>query len=173
MNRKILHLVIIAAVLGSARLALGQEAIFLVRHAEQSPRLDGPAGEGDVEDPALTEVGHRRAQALAQVLKDAGINVIYTTERRRGIQTAEPIAKLLNIEPKRLPIRDIDGLIGRLHTQHLNDRVLVVSHSLTLPRLLKSLGYSVDITIASKEYDSLFVIVPKRDSSPLVLRLRY
>jgi broad specificity phosphatase PhoE len=167
MNRKILHLVIIAVVLGSARLALGQEAIFLVRHTEQDGRPSV------VDDPALTEVGHRRAQALAQVLKDAGINVIYTTERRRSIQTAEPISKSLNIESKRLPLRDPEGLITRLRTQHLNDRVLVVSHSLTLPRLLKALGYPVDITIAEKEYDSLFVIVPKRDSSPLVLRLRY
>jgi broad specificity phosphatase PhoE len=141
-----------------------QQAIFLVRHAEQSP---------DVDDPPLTEVGHRRAQALAQVLKDAGINVIYTTEHGRSIQTAEPISKSLNIESKRLPVRDIDGLIARLRTQHLNDRVLVVSHSLTLPRLLKALGYPQDITIASKEYDSLFVIIPKSDGSPLVLRLRY
>jgi broad specificity phosphatase PhoE len=164
MSRKILHLLIITAVLGSARLALGQQAIFLVRHAEQSP---------DVEDPALTEVGDRRAQALAQVLKDAGINVIYTTERRRSIQTAEPISKSLNIESKRLLLRNLDGLIARLRTQHLNDRVLVVSHSLTLPRLLKALGYPVDITIAEKEYDNLFVIVPKRDGSPLILRLRY
>ncbi len=164
MSRKILHLLIITAVLGSARLALGQQVIFLVRHAEQST---------DVEDPALTEVGHRRALELAVVLKDVGINVIYTTELRRSIQTAEPISKSLNIESKRLPLRDRDGLIGRLRTQHFNDRVLVVSHSLTLPRLLKALGYPVDITIAEKEYDSLFVIVPKRDSSPLVLRLRY
>jgi broad specificity phosphatase PhoE len=164
MNRKILYLLIITAVLGSGRLALGQQAIFLVRHAEQSL---------DVEDPALTEVGHRRAQALAQVLKDVGINVIYTTERRRSIQTAEPISKSLNIESKRLLLRDLDSLIGRLRTQHLNDRVLVISHSLTLPRLLKALGYPVDITIGEKEYDNLFVIVPKRDSSPLVLRLRY
>jgi broad specificity phosphatase PhoE len=107
------------------------------------------------------------------VLKDASINVIYTTERRRSIQTAEPISKSLNIESKRLPLRDLDGLIGRLRTQHLNDRVLIVSHSLTFPRLLKALGYPQDITIASKEYDNLFVIIPKSDGSPLVLRLRY
>jgi broad specificity phosphatase PhoE len=167
MSRKILHLLIITAVLGSTRLALGQQAIFLVRHAEQDGRPSV------VDDPVLTEVGHRRAQALAQVLKDAGINVIYTTERRRSIQTAEPISKLLNIEPKRLLLRDRDGLIGRLRSQHVHDRVLVVSHSLTLPRLLKVWGYHLDTTIAEKEYDNLFVIISKGDGSPLVLRLRY
>jgi broad specificity phosphatase PhoE len=145
--------------------AESQQAIFLVRHTEQDGRPSV------VDDPALTEVGHRRAQALAQVLKDAGINVIYTTERRRSIQTAEPISKSLNIERKIHPAQDRDGLISRLRTQHANDRVLVVSHSLTLPRLLKALGYPIDITI--EEYDNLFVIVPKSDGSPLVLRLRY
>jgi broad specificity phosphatase PhoE len=144
--------------------AEAQQAIFLVRHAEQAP---------DDDDPVLTEAGHRRAQALSQVLKDTGINVIYTTERIRGIQTAEPISKLLNIEPKRLLLRDRDGLIGRLRNQHVHDRVLVVSHSLTLPRLLKVWGYHIDTTITEKEYDNLFVIIPKGDNSPLVLRLRY
>jgi broad specificity phosphatase PhoE len=98
--------------------------------------------------------------------------VIYTTERRRGIQTAEPIAKLLNIERKTVPMQDRDGLISRLRSQHVHDRVLVVSHSWVLPRLLKALGYPADITI-SKQYDNLFVIIPKGNGSPLVLRLRY
>jgi broad specificity phosphatase PhoE len=164
MNKSVNCLTLCALLFALCSFAEAQQVIFLVRHAEQTP---------DDDDPALTEVGHRRAQALAQVLKDAGINVIYTTERRRGIQTAEPIAKLLNIEPRRLLLRDRDGLIGRLHNQHVHDRVLVVSHSLTLPRLLKVWGYHIDTTITEKEYDNLFVIIPKGNSSPLVLRLRY
>jgi broad specificity phosphatase PhoE len=158
-------------VVGWLRMAEAQQVIFLVRHAEQAPRIDVD------DDPALTEAGHRRAEALAQVLKDASINVIYTTELKRSIQTAEPIAKSLNIEPKRLPIRDRDGLIDRLRSQHVHDRVLVVSHSLTVPRLLKALGHPPDATIAEdarlKEYDNLFVVIPKGNGSPLVLRLRY
>jgi 2,3-bisphosphoglycerate-dependent phosphoglycerate mutase len=177
MSRRTVTWLLAVVLVAPVPFAEAQQVIFLVRHAEQdgSPSV--------VDDPALTEVGHRRAQALAQVLKDAGINVVYTTERRRGIQTAEPIAKLLNIEPKRLPMQDSagidpslnrDGLISRLRSQHVHDRVLVVSHSWTLPRLLKALGHPVDITISGTgEYDNLFVIIPKGDSSPLVLRLRY
>jgi phosphohistidine phosphatase SixA len=167
MNKSVNWLTLCAWLFALCSFAEAQQAIFLVRHAEQDGRPSV------VDDPALTEVGHRRAQALAQVLKDAGINVIYTNERRRSIQTAEPISKLLNIESKRLPVQDPDGLIARLRIQHLNDRVLVVSGSLTLPRLLKAVGYPIDITIAEKEYNNLFVIVPKSDGSPLVLRLRY
>jgi broad specificity phosphatase PhoE len=178
MSRRTVTWLLAVVLVAPIPFAEAQQVIFLVRHAEQAP---------DNDDPALTEAGHRRAQALAQVLKDAGISVIYTTERRRGIQTAEPIAKLLNIEPKRLPMQDSagidpslnrDGLISRLRSEHAHDRVLVVSHSWTLPRLLKALGHPVDITIAGtptsrSEYDNLFVIIPKGDSNPLVLRLRY
>jgi broad specificity phosphatase PhoE len=148
----------------SVSLAEAQQAIFLVRHAEQSVETD---------DPELTEAGKKRAQALASVLKDAGVNVIYTTDRRRAIQTAEPLGKSLNIESKRLPLRDVDGLVARLREQAAHDRILVVSHSLALPRLLKALGYAAEVTIPLHEYDNLFVLVPKNEGSPTVLRLRY
>lgn len=144
--------------------AVAQQAIFLVRHAEQALEDD---------DPVLTEVGRRRAKALARVLKDAGINVIYASESRRTTQTAEPLAKALNIDVKIHPRQDMDGLISSLRTQHAHDRILIVSHSLRVPRLLKALGYPLDVTIASKEYDTLFVIIPKSDGPSLVLRLRY
>ncbi|MEX0805858.1 MAG: phosphoglycerate mutase family protein [Candidatus Binatia bacterium] len=141
-----------------------QQVIFLVRHAEQSV---------ESEDPELTEVGKKRAKALASMLKDAGINAIFTTERRRTIQTAEPVARSLNMKSKGLPLRDLDGLIGRLRTHHAQDRVLVVSHSLVLPRLLKALGHPAEVTIAPKEYDNVFVIIPKSRDRPMILRLRY
>jgi len=164
MSKKMILFLMAPLILASARLTDAQQAIFLVRHAEQSV---------ETEDPELTEVGKKRARALASVLKDAGTNVIYTTERRRAIQTAEPIAKSLNIETKRLPLRDLDGLVGRLRIQDAHDRVLVVSHSLALPRLLKALGHPLEVTIPLDEYDNLFVIVPKSEGSPMVLRLRY
>jgi broad specificity phosphatase PhoE len=141
-----------------------QQAIFLVRHAEQSVETD---------DPELTDAGKKRAQTLASVLKDVGINVIYTTERKRAIQTAEPTEKLLNIASKRLALRDLDGLVAQLRTHRDHDRILVVSHHLALPRLVKALGHPGEVTIALHEYDNLFVLIPKSEGSPMLFRLRY
>lgn len=142
-----------------------QQAIFLLRHAEQAP---------DVEEPPLTEVGQRRARVLAEMFKDAGINAIYTNPRLRSIQTAEPLAKTLNVESKVLPVRldDVEGLIRALRT-HPRDRVLIVTGSLNIPHILKALGHPVEVTIPPFEYDNLFVIFPKSDGPPVVLRLRY
>ena len=157
-------LLLATLILMSVSVADAQQAIFLVRHAEQSVETD---------DPELTETGKQRAKRLASVLKDAGINVIYTTERKRSIQTAEPAEQLLNIARKQLALRDLDGLVAQLRNQNAHDRILVVSHHLVLPRLLKALGHPSEFTIQLHEYDNLFVIIPKSEGSPMVLRLRY
>jgi histidine phosphatase superfamily protein (branch 1) len=142
-----------------------QQAIFLLRHAEQVP---------DVEEPPLTEVGQRRARTLAKMFKDAGINAIYTNLRLRSIQTAEPLAKALNVESKALPASrdDVDGLIRALRT-HPRDRVLIVTGSLNIPHILKALGHPVEVTIPPFEYDNVFVIFPRDQGAPVVLHLRY
>ncbi len=158
-------LLIIVAIGASAAPAEAQEAIFLLRHTEQ-------AGPGRT-DPPLTEAGQRRAKALAGVLKDAGIDVIFVTKTKRTTQTGELVEKALNVKVKVHPRKDIDGLIARLRTEHAQDRVLIVHHSRTVPKLLKAFGYPVKVKIARFEYDSLFVIVPQAKGDPLVLHLRY
>lgn len=152
-------------ILASVHLAEAQQAIFLVRHAEQS--VEG-------EDPPLSETGRRRATALAVLLKDAGINAIYESGIRRTAETAKPLADTLKVEPKTYPRGDIGGFIGRLRSQHAQDRVLIVSQSLRISRWLKAFGHSAEITIApAADYDNLFVIIPKADGAPLVLHLHY
>ena len=156
-------LLAIVALSASVVIADAQEAIFLLRHTEQ-------AGPGST-NPPLTEAGEQRAKRLAGVLKDVGIDVIFVSKTKRTAQTAEAVEKALNVKVH--PRKDSDGLIARLHTEHAHDRVLIIGHSRTVPKLLKALGYPVKVKIARLEYDSLFVIVPKSGGEPLVLRLRY
>ncbi len=144
--------------------AHAQEVVYLIRHAEQVL---------DVEDPPLTEVGHQRAKAWAAILRDANIKVIYTSKKRRTKQTGEPIAQDLNILLETMPRRDVVGLVDRLRTRHADDAVLIISHTRTIPKLVKELGHSEEVTIERDDYDNLFIIVPQTESDPLVLRLRY
>jgi broad specificity phosphatase PhoE len=146
-------------------IAHAQQVVFLVRHAEQAAGANG--------DAPLTETGQRRARALATVLKDAGLTAIYVSEAQRTTQTAEPLAQTLQLEPTRLPRRDIDGLLERLRTQHADGRVLIVSHSLTIPHVLKAFGHPEEVVIPREEYDRLFVIMPKPTGAPLVFVLRF
>ena len=68
---------------------------------------------------------------------------------------------------------DVDAFIDFLRTQHRNDIVLLVGHRETVPALLKALGHPVEIEISETEFDNLFVLTPKADGPPTVLRLRY
>ena len=144
--------------------AYAQRAVFLVRHAD---RLD------QSEDSPLSQAGEGRAQRLAGLLKEAGITAIYTSQFQRTIKTAEPLARVLKISPVSLPVTDREGLFKRIQTEHREEIVLIVGHDRSVPALLKLLGHPEDITIAPNEYDNLFVVVPKGNSPPTVLRLRY
>ncbi len=163
MKKSLGLLLTIVAMGASVAPAEVQEAIFLVRHAEQ-------AGPG-FKNPPLTEAGQRRAKALAEVLEDADLDVIFVSGWRRTAQTAEPVAEALNVKVKVHPRNDIVGLMSRLRTEHARDRVLIVSHSRIVPSWLKALGHSEEVEI--DEYDNLFVVVPQAKGEPLVVHLRY
>ena len=144
--------------------AHAQEVVYLIRHAEQMQ---------DVEDPPLTDAGHQRAKVWLGILRDAGIKVVYTSKKRRTKQTGEPIAQALNIPLEAMKRRDVAGLVDRLRTRHAEDAVLIVSHTFIIPKLVKELGHSEDVTIERDDYGNLFIVVPQSESDPLVLRLRY
>jgi len=164
--RKIFSVSLLLAILGGGTMsAEAQEVIFLVRHTEQ-------AGAGRT-DPPLTEAGKERANRLAVILKDAGINQIFVTKWIRTVQTADPIAKSLEVHTKVYERDDVDGFVARLRTEHAQDRVLIIAHSVYVTPLLKVLGHPEAIKIAPPEYDNLFVVIPKIKGNPLVVRIRY
>ena len=156
---------LILVLISATPLAYAQEAIFLVRHAEQVH---------DVDDPPLTEVGLRRAKAWATLFRDAGIKMIYTSKKARTRQTGEAIAQGLNIPLETTSRRDVSGLVNQVRSAHTDDVVLIVSHSKTIPRLVKEFApFAESPLIEQTDYDSLFLIVPTGKNDATVLRLRY
>jgi broad specificity phosphatase PhoE len=156
---------VILFIIFAAPVTHAQEAIFLIRHAEQML---------DVEDPPLTEDGFDRAKIWATVFRDAGIKMIYTSKKMRTKQTGETIAQELNIPLQQVSRRDINNLVDQVRKEHTDDLVLIVTHSKTLPKLLKAFApFGEYPTIKPDDYDNLFIIVPKGKSEPTVMRLRY
>lgn len=164
MNTRFLILFLGAVLVGLPALAHAQRAVLLVRHAD---RLD------QSEDSPLSKSGEARAQALAGLLKDAGITAIYTSELQRTIKTAEPLARALNINPATMPVLDRDGLFKRIQGENRGDVILIVGHDRSVPAMLKLFGHPQEIKIGPNEYDNLFILVPKGNGPPTVLRLRY
>ena len=120
---------------------------YLVRHAEKQT---GP-------DPALTDPGKLRASALAGLMRDEGIDAIFSSDFRRTRETAAPVAAVLDKEIEIYDARDLSGLAEQLRAR--GGRVLVVGHSNTTPELARLLGGEPGTPIdEATEYDRLYVV---------------
>lgn len=138
-----------------------QSTVFIVRHAEKAKSGDN--------DPELSPAGRTRADALAKILADSGIQAIYATEFKRTQETAAPLAKALDIEVSIVPSKDSTKLASKL--RNLRNNALVVGHGNTIPDLIKAFGIKAPIDIAESDYDNLFIVV--LDEKAHLIRLHY
>jgi phosphohistidine phosphatase SixA len=150
--------------------------VFLVRHAE---RAQEPA-----QDPALTEAGRARAEALARLLSGAGVKAVYTSQFARTKQTAEPLAKLLGVpvspvslalkpdRPREISEQSIRELKGKVEG-HAGEAVLVVGHTNSVPDLIRALGGDTVPTMDESRFDDLFVVTVYAPGRAKVVQLKY
>jgi len=73
--------------------------IVLIRHAQPDWEPNGRA----VDDPGLTEFGAEQARCAAAHLAGQRFDALYVSPLRRVIETADPIAKQLGLEPRVRP----------------------------------------------------------------------
>jgi broad specificity phosphatase PhoE len=135
--------------------------IFIVRHAEK-------ASAGG-KDPELSVEGQKRADALANILKDSQITAVFVTEFKRTQDTAAPTARAAHIIPTVIPANDIRVLAEKLRA--LDGNALVVGHGNTIPDLLKALGIATPVSIPENDYAEIFAVLP--GDAPQLLRLHY
>jgi len=69
--------------------------LYLIRHGQSAGNAEGRFG-GHGPTP-LSELGKEQAEKTAKVLAKEGINAIYSSDLLRALQTAEPLAKLLDL----------------------------------------------------------------------------
>lgn len=143
--------------------ATAQTTLFLVRHAEKS------APNGDL---PLSAEGRSRAATLASMLRDAGIDRIYTTEMLRTKETAEPLATRLGLTAEAVPVQDVEALVAKLRALPAGSTALVVNHSGTIPKIVDKLGGGTIEPIGEDEYDRL-LIVTLWERRTVVTTLRY
>ena len=141
----------------------GQAApvVFIVRHAEK-------ANSGG-KDPELSIEGQKRADALANILKDSQITSVFVTEFKRTQETAAPTARAAHIGPTVVSANDIGALVEKLRA--LKGNALVVGHGNTIPDLLKALGISTPVSIPEDDYAEILAVL--LGSEPQLVRLHY
>ncbi len=75
---------------------MGVTKLYLIRHGQSGGNVDGTFG-GHSPTP-LSELGKRQAEITAKALAQERIDVIYSSDLLRAVQTAEPLANLLYLE---------------------------------------------------------------------------
>lgn len=150
--------------------------VILVRHAE---KMDAPR-----EDPPLSEAGLARSQKLADLLGDAGIKAIYTSQFLRTKQTAEPLGKRLGIpittiniqskpnNPREVSEQSIRQIVDKI-MERPGDTALIVGHSNSVPDVIKMLGADTAPNIDEKKFDDLFIVTVYAKGKAKVVRLKY
>jgi len=122
--------------------------IYLVRHAEK--QVDG------TKDPSLTKKGRQRAENLAKQLKSKNITVIYSTDYKRTIETASPLAKMLAIDITKYNPRDLAAFAKQLKSEKGN--ALDVGHSNTTPELTSLVSGEQQQSMDESVYDRLYLL---------------
>jgi broad specificity phosphatase PhoE len=167
---------LVLLVLAFPSVAHAQQSIIIVRHAERQ------TGDGD---DSLSDAGRQRAERLAVMLKDAGVTHVFVSDRRRTLETAQPIARTRKLTPTRMTIPAAGGEKMSPAERQVRDTLraiaklprtavaLVIGHSDTVPVFLRRLGHPVAITIPDTEFDNLFIVTPRPTRPPSVVRLRF
>ncbi|HEX2162968.1 MAG TPA: phosphoglycerate mutase family protein [Thermoanaerobaculia bacterium] len=145
-----------AATSGATSPAAVAPEILLVRHAE---------AESGGTDPALTDAGRRRAEALADLLADEPLAAVLATDTRRARDTAAPTAERHGLTVEIYDPRRLDELAARLRER--GGSVLVVGHSNTTPELARLLGGDPGTPIAHHEHDRLYRVDPATGTTVL------
>lgn len=135
--------------------------IFIVRHCEKAIE--------STDNPNLSEEGKKRAAHLAEILKNSGLEVVYSTNYKRTLQTAEPIATALKLTPTTYEPRD--AAFGEM-LRKSSKKVLVVGHSNTVPELLNQLTGTKNYK-PEEIYGDLWVVTIPEKQPAVVLRLSF
>jgi broad specificity phosphatase PhoE len=148
--------------------APGTTTVIIVRHAEKAAE---PAA-----DPPLTAAGVARAEALVDVVKDAGVQAIVSTRFARTRTTVAPAAARLGLTVETVDARardHVQALAARILAAHRGTTVLVSGHSNTVPEIVAALGAPKPAAICDAEYDNLFVVTVPPSGAATVVRARY
>jgi len=137
----------------------GWTHFFFVRHAEKLP---SPAD-------GLSEKGLKRARRLGNIMKDADLDLVFTTHTVRTRSTADSVRIRYNNIPGPTPeYPTADEAETAWLRQQLQEnrgkRIFVVGHSNTVPRMVnKLMGPGSALPDIDEKIFTLFYVVASRD----------
>lgn len=140
--------------------------LMLVRHAEKKIEPENP-------DPDLSPEGVARAQEIARMFGDAGVNAIYATQFKRTQQTVKPLADHTAVPITLIDASQTDQLVERIQTDLRGKTIFIAGHNNTVPAVVSALSGETYPLIPESEYDNLFIVTIYRFGKAKVVKLKY
>lgn len=133
---------------------------------------------GTGSNPGLSPAGWVRAEELSRVLGDidvvAGVDAVFATPYRPTQETAEPLARRLNLPVQVRPAEQVDPLLKTILKDYKGKIILVVTMPEVMPLLIRELQGSKKVPpIADNEHDNLYIVSIPWYGKVKTLRLRY
>ncbi|MDH5399001.1 MAG: histidine phosphatase family protein [Cyclobacteriaceae bacterium] len=159
-------LLFMSCVIGFSQDPGSSVVIYLVRHAEKAD--DG------TKNPPLNMVGLQRAVRLNEMLRDIEFGAVYSTDFKRTIMTASPVAEQNHLKVKTYDPADYEKFLRDVLRSHQGQNILITGHSNTIPQMANMLlGMNRVMDFREDEYDSLLIIIADKMGECKLLRLRY
>jgi phosphohistidine phosphatase SixA len=140
--------------------------VILIRHAE---KVIDPNNS----DPDLSPAGQTRAQELARMFGDAGINTIYATQYKRTQQTVKPLADKLGLPITQVNSKSTPELLSQIRGPHRGETIFIAGHNNSVPEIIAALGGPTYPIIPDSEYDNLYVVTVYRTGKAKVVKMKY
>ncbi|HSE31005.1 MAG TPA: phosphoglycerate mutase family protein [Pyrinomonadaceae bacterium] len=140
--------------------------VIVVRHAEKNIELNNP-------DPDLSPAGQVRAQEIARMFDNSGVQAIYATQYKRTQQTVAPLASKLGVPVVSVEAKQSAELARRILSNNRGQTVFVAGHNNTAPEIVNILSGENYPQIPESEYDNMFIVTIYRFGKARVLQIRY
>ena len=140
--------------------------VILIRHAEKIIDPNNP-------DVDLSPAGQTRAQELARMFGDAGINAVYATQYKRTQETVKPLADKLGLRVNVVNSKNTNDLLAQIRAQNSGQTVFIAGHNNSVPEIIAALGGPKYPIIPESEYDNLFVVTVYRTGQAKVVKMKY
>lgn len=146
--------------------------VIVVRHGEKA--ADG----GD--NPSLSDAGRARAQRLADIAEQAGVEFVLTTHLKRTKETAQPFVTRRGVPTRAFELTRANlaahpkAVADEIRKNHAGRTVLVVGHSNTAPRIVNELtGRRFEDLDDPTEFDAIFVVILHAPGRAAVIKAKY
>jgi phosphohistidine phosphatase SixA len=114
-----------------------------------------------------------RAQEIARMFGDTGVNAIYATQFKRTQQTVKPLADRTGVPISLLDANQTDELVKCIQTELRGKTVFIAGHNNTVPAIVSTLSGDTYPVIPESEFDNVFVVTIYRFGKAKVVKLKY